>query len=125
MYNPTIVKHFSEPFFVGELSNPTHIIEVGNPVCGDRIRVRLYINQGRVEQVRYHAWGCATSLATGDIFCEAVQGKTLQDIEYLNLEQRADLLGELEPSQYHCVDILHALYERLLQLDFMQNQGVA
>jgi NifU-like protein involved in Fe-S cluster formation len=115
MFNDIIVRNFSDPTFATELDEATASIEIGNSVCGDRIRVQLLMNDGVIEQARYQAWGCATSLATGNVFCANVNGKPLKlvkDTPDVDIEQ---MLGELEPSQHHCLDMLVTLFQRLEQ----------
>jgi NifU-like protein involved in Fe-S cluster formation len=116
MFNDIIVRNFSEPTFAAELDEATASIEIGNSVCGDRIRVQLIMNDGIIESARYQAWGCATSLATGNVFCACLNGKPLKlvrDTTDLDIEK---LLGELEPSQHHCLEMLMTLFERLKQI---------
>ena len=88
---------------------------MGNSVCGDRIRIQLNDEDGRVTQVAFRAWGCATSIATADIFCESVNGKSYSEIKARSDREVQDLLGNLEPAQKHCIDILLSLHQLLLQ----------
>lgn len=113
MFNDTIVQHFSNPTYAAELDEQAAIIELGNPVCGDRIRVQFEVCDSAVKNVRYQAWGCATSLATGNIFCTEIDGQPLASIERLTAADMARMLGQIEPSQHHCLDMLISLFDRL------------
>lgn len=113
MFNDIIVKHFTEPAFAAEMDDATHSIELGNPVCGDRIKVQLRLQDERVERVRYQAWGCATSLATGDIFCSHVEGRQIDELLRIPSADVDAMLGELDPSQHHCLEMLRTLFERV------------
>ncbi len=113
MFNDIIVKHFSNPTHTGELPDASHSIELGNPVCGDRIRVDLRIDDGRIAVARYQAWGCATSLATGNAFCEHIEHKSLSEAASTSPTAIEALLGELEPSQMHCLEMLRSLFAQL------------
>ncbi len=115
MYSPLVIEHFSNPSYVGDISNPEHEFEVGNSVCGDRIRIQLNSDAENVDRIVFRAWGCATSIATADIFCKSVAGKSYADIEARNEEEIRNLLGELEPSQKHCIDIMMSLHSLLLK----------
>lgn len=113
MFNDIIVENFSKPRFAMELNeNATHI-EIGNPVCGDRIRVQVDVDGDQINAARYQAWGCATSLATGNIFCAYVQGKSMSAIQATSEAEMLALLGELDPAQYHCFEMLKLLFEKL------------
>lgn len=113
MYNDIIIKNFTAPEKVGDLDINNCEFEIGNSVCGDRIKVQLMIENEQVNQARFRAWGCATSIATANIFCVAIEGKYMHEINNKNLQQIESMLGELEPSQYHCVHILSELHEQL------------
>jgi nitrogen fixation NifU-like protein len=113
MFNEIIVENFSNPRFAEELAQPDLTLELGNPVCGDRIEVRLQIGDGIVTKARYQAWGCAASLATGNIFCGYVDAKPVATLRATPQAQLDALLGELEPSQYHCLEMLRALFAQL------------
>lgn len=116
MFNEIIVKNFSDPAFASELDEATASIEIGNPVCGDRIRVQLDVTGGLIKRARYQAWGCATSLATGNIFCACIDGKPLSIVLETSNDDIGTMLGELEPSQHHCLEMLRALFQRLKQI---------
>lgn len=115
MFNEIIVENFSSPRYAEELAAADLTLELGNPVCGDRIRVQLRLDGGTVRAARYQAWGCATSLATGNIFCCAIEGKPLSAARATAPADMAAMLGELEPSQHHCLEMLRALFEQLNQ----------
>ncbi|MHA6574339.1 iron-sulfur cluster assembly scaffold protein [Pseudomonas yamanorum] len=115
MFNDIIVRHFSDATYAAELDAHGAVIELGNPVCGDRIRVQFEVENDLIKGVRFQAWGCATSLATGNIFCTQVDGKTLSEIDELTRADIEHMLGEIEPSQHHCLEMLHSLFTRLRQ----------
>ena len=115
MFNDIIVKNFSDPEFAAEIDDATTTLELGNPVCGDRIKVQLKLADGRIEKARYMAWGCATSLATGNVFCAQVEGLPVSKIQAMTAEQIDQMLGILEPAQVHCLEMLRSLFEKLKQ----------
>lgn len=116
MFNEIIVKNFSDPAFAAELDEAAASIEIGNPVCGDRIRVQLDVADGLIRRARYQAWGCATSLATGNVFCACIDGKPLSVLLGTSNGDIEAMLGELEPSQHHCLEMLRSLFQRLKQI---------
>lgn len=113
MYNDIIIENFSDPKHSREIQNPHLEIEVGNPVCGDRIRIQIEIENQKISQGVFRAWGCATSVATANIFCSSINGKTIETLVNRDRNEIDQMLGELEPSQYHCLDILHELHNKL------------
>lgn len=113
MYNDIIIENFSNPKYSGEIPNPHIEIEVGNPVCSDRIRIQIEMENKKISQGVFRAWGCAASVATANIFCSSINGKTIETIVNRDRSEIDQMLGEVEPSQYHCLDILHELHKKL------------
>lgn len=113
MFNDIIVENFSAPRYAEELDSANLTLELGNPVCGDRIRVQLQLAGGVIAKARYQAWGCATSLATGNIFCGFLDTKPLSVVQAMPPGDIASMLGELEPSQHHCLEMLRSLFAQL------------
>lgn len=123
MYNDIIVENFSDPQNTGELESPDIEFEIGNPVCGDRIRVNIKMNGNEVEKALFRAWGCATSVATANIFCSSVKDQSIESIGSREKSEIESFLGELEPSQFHCVTILEELHAKLVELS-QEKEGV-
>ena len=115
MFNEIIVKNFTQPTFACELDEANTTIEIGNPVCGDRIRVQLDLEDGYIKSARYQAWGCATSLATGNVFCGCINNKTLSGVADTPDKEIEAMLGDLDPSQHHCLEMLKLLFQKLQQ----------
>lgn len=115
MYSDLIVTHFTEPTFVGDLDSYDIEYEIGNSVCGDRIRIQVALFEGAIINIAFRAWGCATSVATADIFCNSVKGATLEAIASRDDSAIEMMLGELEPSQRHCINILSELHQKLVE----------
>lgn len=113
MYNDLIVENFVDPEFVGDIDQPDLEFELGNSVCGDRIKIQVKIANYIIEEIAFRAWGCATSVATANIFCRSAKGATLENISNRDEKSIEAMLGELEPSQHHCVNILLELHKKL------------
>lgn len=115
MYNDIIIDNFTDPTHIGEIESPDYEFELGNPVCGDRIRIHLMCTEDKVDQALFRAWGCATSVATANIYCESILNTSLQDIEARSESDIEAMLGELEPSQAHCIEILKELHRTTIE----------
>ena len=114
MYNDIIVDNFSNPKFVGDLESADYKFEIGNPVCGDRIHMQVELDGDYIRDSRFRAWGCATSVATANIFCESIIGLSIEAISARESTEISAMLGELEPSQQHCINILIELHQELV-----------
>lgn len=116
MYNDTIIENFTNPHNTGEIDSCDYEYEIGNPVCGDRIRVQLEMNGEHIEKAVFRAWGCATSIATANIFCTSIMHTPFNEIAHRDEQAMKRMLGELEPSQQHCLHILEGLHQELLKI---------
>lgn len=100
-YSATFNDHLTNPRNVGDLAAATVVAEEVNPVCGDRLRLSLLIQNGRIESARYLAYGCPPTLASGSMLTEMIIGKTVD--EALKLEHSAivNRLGGLPRRKHH------------------------
>lgn len=105
MFNDIICEHFMKPRNIGELENPDYVVEIGNPICGDTIHMFLQVEEKRIINVSYKAYGCSTSIATASIISEIIKGKEFEELASITRDEVIEWLGDLEPSQYHCIDI--------------------
>ncbi|MEC0231020.1 iron-sulfur cluster assembly scaffold protein [Paenibacillus alba] len=113
MYNAIISDHFMNPRNIGEIVQPDLAFRIGNPICGDTMHVCVTFHESQIKGIKYKAYGCAASIATASIFSEFVQGKAIAELSRMSQTGRRELLGELEPNQKHCLDILDELFDSL------------
>ncbi|MEM8606545.1 MAG: Fe-S cluster assembly sulfur transfer protein SufU [Myxococcota bacterium] len=65
-----------------------------NPLCGDRITLRLRLAGDRIEDVGFVGQGCAISQASASTMTEAIKGKTIEEAEALFAKFHAMVMGE-------------------------------
>lgn len=115
MYNEKVMDHFMHPRNVGEIENPDGVGQVGNPVCGDIMKIFLRIKDGRIEDIKFKTFGCGAAIATSSMVTELVKGKTLEEAMAISNKVVAEALGGLPPQKLHCsnlaADALHAAIE--------------
>lgn len=102
LYSPKVMDHFANPRNMGELTDANGVGEVGNPVCGDIMKMYLRINDNTIEDVRFKTFGCGAAVATSSIATELIIGKSID--EALKLTNRAvvEALDGLPPVKVHC-----------------------
>lgn len=105
MFNDIICEHFMNPRNIGEMENPDYVVEIGNPICGDTVHMFLKVQERQITEVSYRAYGCSTSIATASIVSEVIKGKKFDELTAITRDEVAEWLGEIEPAQYHCIDI--------------------
>lgn len=80
LYQKIILDHYKQPRNFGELSGDCIVAERDNPVCGDHVKVMLFVDQdGRVGEIRFTARGCALSVASASMMTELIHHKKLDD----------------------------------------------
>lgn len=107
MYNPKIIEHFKNPKNQGTIADASGIGEVGNPVCGDMMKIYIKVDkdpQGQeiIKDVKFETLGCAAAIANSSILTEMAMGKTLDDALKITREDVVKELGGLPPSKLHC-----------------------
>jgi nitrogen fixation NifU-like protein len=103
LYREVILDHYQNPRNYGTLEPADISYEEDNPVCGDHIRLDLRLKDGRVSEVRFSGHGCAISQASASMLTEAIQGKTLEELQAFGKDNVLDMLGiPLGPVRIKC-----------------------
>ena len=102
MYSEKVMDHFMNPRNQGEIENPDGVGEVGNPKCGDIMKIFLRVRDDRIEDVKFQTFGCGAAVATSSMATELVKGKTLEEAWDLSNKAVAEALGGLPPVKMHC-----------------------
>src|SRR5580658_316304 len=76
LYRDVILDHNRRPRNFGPLDPADATAEGVNPLCGDRLTVRVNLAADRIEDIRFEGQGCAISTASASLMTEAVKGKT-------------------------------------------------
>lgn len=103
--------HFTNPRNVGEIEEPDGVGQVGNPVCGDIMKMYIKVTDGRIEDIRFKTFGCGAAIATSSMITELAKGKTIEEALEIGNRTVAEALGGLPPTKMHCsnlaADALH------------------
>ena len=101
-YSALVMDHFANPRNVGEIEDADGIGTVGNPVCGDIMRMYIKVKDGVIEDVKFKTFGCGAAIATSSIATEMIKGKTIEEALRLSNKAVAEALGGLPPVKMHC-----------------------
>jgi nitrogen fixation protein NifU and related proteins len=88
LYQEMIVDHSRRPRNFRRLEHPTHQAEGFNPLCGDKVKVYLDLENDTVRDVSFEGEGCAISKASASLMTESIKGKSKADVETLFLRFR-------------------------------------
>jgi nitrogen fixation protein NifU and related proteins len=76
LYRDVILDHNRRPRNFGALESADASVEGFNPMCGDRLTVRLKMDDDKISDIRFEGQGCAISTASASMMTEAVKGRT-------------------------------------------------
>ena len=104
MYSEKVMDHFSNPRNVGEIEDANAVGEVGNPQCGDIMKIYMKIddNTHKIEDVKFKTFGCGAAIATSSMATELVKGKTIEEALELTNKAVAEALDGLPAQKMHC-----------------------
>jgi nitrogen fixation NifU-like protein len=102
MYSEKVMDHFMNPRNMGEIENPDGVGMVGNPVCGDMMKIMLKIDKDVVTDVKFKTFGCGAAIATSSMATELVKGKTLEEALKVSNKAVTEALDGLPPVKTHC-----------------------
>lgn len=117
LYNEKVMDHFQNPRNVGEISDADGVGEVGNPTCGDIMKMYIKVGVRRpetrdqdkseeyIEDIKFQTFGCGAAVASSSIVTELVKGKPLAEAEKLSSQGVAEALGGLPPIKMHCSNL--------------------
>lgn len=83
LYQEVILDHHKHPRNRGELDDATASAEGHNPLCGDTVTVYIKTEGDKVDEVRFEGHGCAISTASASMMTEALNGKSIEEVENL------------------------------------------
>lgn len=107
MYSEKVMDHFSNPRNVGEIEDANAVGQVGNPQCGDIMKIYMKINDDTqiIEDVKFKTFGCGAAIATSSMATELVKGKSVEEALALTNAAVAEALDGLPPIKMHCSNL--------------------
>jgi len=123
-YSKKVIKHFQNPHNQGTIKNADAVGKVGNPVCGDILKIYIKIGRKRAEKggkgregkdfikdIKFETLGCAAAIAVSSALTDIVKGKTLDEALKITKDKIVKDLGGLPAPKVHCsmlgVEALH------------------
>ncbi|HWR82796.1 MAG TPA: iron-sulfur cluster assembly scaffold protein [Candidatus Deferrimicrobium sp.] len=105
MYNDTVMDHFQNPRNAGEIHDADGVGLVGNPACGDVMKMYIKVADGRLVDVKCKTFGCAAAIACSSMASELVMGRTIEEASRLTREEVAEALKGLPPEKISCSNL--------------------
>ncbi len=111
VYSEKVMDHFQNPRNVGEIPDADGVGELGNPTCGDIMKIYIKVKDDKIEDVKFKTFGCGAAIATSSMVTELIKGKSLEEAERISNSTVAEALDGLPPVKMHCsnlaADALH------------------
>jgi nitrogen fixation NifU-like protein len=110
-----LIDHFTHPRNVGEIENPDAMAVVGDPTCGDYVRVYINVRDGKISDSKFLTMGCPGAIATSSIATELAIGKTLEEALKLTDNDVIQAAGGIPARKAHCSLLaIRGLHEAIL-----------
>ena len=122
-YSEKVMDHFTNPRNVGEIADASGIGTVGNPICGDVMKMFLKIENNIIVDVKFKTFGCGAAIATSSMVTEMVKGKTIDEALQISNSAVAEALGGLPAVKMHCSVLAEEALRSALK-DYYQRQGL-
>ena len=101
-YSEKVMEHFKNPHNVGEIPDADGIGNVGNPVCGDIMRLYIKVDQNEIiTDAKFKTFGCGSAIASSSLATEWLKGKSVDEAETIKNSMIAEELN-LPPVKIHC-----------------------
>ncbi|MBC7340123.1 MAG: iron-sulfur cluster assembly scaffold protein [Firmicutes bacterium] len=123
MYAEKVIDHFLNPRNVGCIPEADGVGTLGDPSCGDYLRIYIKVRDGRLDDVKFEVFGCPAAIATSSILTEMVKGKTLEEALQVTDQDVAAELGGLPEWKLHCSNLgAEALHQAIRDYLFQASQ---
>ncbi len=123
LYSEKVMDHFRNPRNVGVIENADGVGEVGNPVCGDIMKIYLKIQDDTIADVKFETFGCGSAIASSSMATELIKGKPVSDALQLTNKAVTEALGGLPAHKLHCSVLAEEAIKAALQ-DYYEKNGI-
>ncbi|HNX80786.1 MAG TPA: Fe-S cluster assembly scaffold protein NifU [Candidatus Omnitrophota bacterium] len=101
-YSEKVMDHFTHPRNVGEIPDASGVGTVGNPVCGDVMKMYIKVEGNTIVDAKFKTFGCGAAISTSSMVTEMVKGKSIDDALTITNKAVAEALGGLPAIKLHC-----------------------
>lgn len=119
-YSKEVIKHFSNPQNQGGIKDPDGVGRVGNPVCGDVMKIYIQVEGNKIKDIKFETLGCASAIATSSMVTELAKGKTLKEAKKITRDNVAESLKGLPPIKMHCSNLAADALKKAIE-DYEKN----
>ncbi len=122
-YNEKVIENYANPKNVGKIENADGVGEVGNPVCGDIMRMYLKVENNKIVDAKFQTFGCGAAIASSSVSTEMIKNKTLEEALQITNKDVVNELGGLPPVKLHCSVLAEEAIRKAIA-DYYSKQGI-
>ena len=122
-YSEKVMEHFANPHNVGEIKDADGVGEVGNPKCGDIMRMYIKVENDTIVDVKFMTFGCGAAIATSSMATDLVKGKKIEDALKLTNKEVMEALDGLPAVKVHCSVLAEQAIKAAVS-DYYRRQGI-
>ncbi|HOY55844.1 MAG TPA: iron-sulfur cluster assembly scaffold protein [bacterium] len=124
MYSSIVLEHFQNPHNQGVIPDADTMGQVGNPVCGDIMKLYLKfresdkdkpVEQRIIEDIKFETLGCGAAIASTSMLTDLAKGKTVAEALKVTKQDVADALGGLPAVKVHCSILATEALEKAIE----------
>ena len=123
LYSEKVMDHFRNPRNVGVIENADGVGEVGNPVCGDIMKIYLKIDGDIVTDVKFETFGCGSAIASSSMATEMIKGQPLSEVLTLTNKAVTEALDGLPAHKLHCSVLAEEAIKKAVR-DYYDRNGI-
>lgn len=101
-YNDIVIDHFTNPRNVGELEDANGFALIGDPVCGDQMKLWIRVEADYILDIKFKSYGCPGAIATSSMATQLAMGMHLEDARLLTDDDIVRALGGIPANKQHC-----------------------
>jgi len=124
LYSEKVMDHFRNPRNVGVIENADGVGEVGNPVCGDIMKIYLKIENDVIVDVKFETFGCGSAIASSSMASEMIKGKPISEALQLTNKAVTEALDGLPAHKLHCSVLAEEAIKTALK-DYYDKNGIS
>jgi len=124
-YNEIVIDHFTNPRNVGEIEDADGYALIGDPSCGDQMKLWIKVEQGRITDIKFKSFGCPGAIATSSMCTLMAMGKTIEEAKQLTDDDIIAALEGIPAHKEHCSLMgVNALQEAIRNYEQKHSAGV-
>ena len=123
LYSEKVMDHFRNPRNVGVIEDADGVGEVGNPVCGDIMKIYLKIENDTIIDVKFETFCCGSAIASSSMATEMIKGQPVSEALKLTNKAVTEALGGLPAHKLHCSVLAEEAIKKALK-DYYDKNGI-